>query len=68
MHEFAYALTELPIDNGVRREACGLVRRTRVRGVTVPAADVLIVACARYHGAALVAAGSNFAPLASVDS
>jgi predicted nucleic acid-binding protein len=37
-----------------------LARRCRAAGVTVPATDVLIDACARRHGAALEQADADF--------
>ena len=67
LREFAGVLPLLPIDAGVWREACGLARRARAKGVTVPATDVVIAACARHHGAALEAADTDFELLASVD-
>ena len=68
LRHFADALPELATDEGVWMEAYDLARRARARGVTVPAVDVLIAACARYHGAALETADSDFGLLASVDN
>lgn len=67
LREFADALPELSIDEGVWRQAYDLARQARARGVTVPAVDVLIAACARYHGAAIETADTDFELLASVD-
>lgn len=66
LREFADALPELAIDEGVWRQAYDLARQARTRGVTVPAVDVLIAACARYHGAAIETADTDFELLASV--
>ena len=67
LREFADTLPELVIDEGVWRQAYDLARQARARGVTVPAVDVLIAACARYHGAVIETADSDFELLASVD-
>lgn len=68
LRDFASVLPELSINDGVWQQAYDLAQRARARGVTVPAADVVIVACARYHGAALETADTDFALLVSVDS
>ena len=61
--EFAITLPELEIDDGVWADAHELARRARARGVTVPATDLLIMACAEHHGAALETADRDFALL-----
>ena len=66
LRDFARVLPELPIDDGVWRGAYELAQRARARGVTVPATDILIAACARRHDAALETADSDFELLASV--
>jgi len=68
LREFASALPELSIDEAVWREAYDLARRARARGITVPAADLVIAACARHHGAALETADTDFALLTTMDS
>ncbi len=68
LRHFANALPELAADESVWQEAYNLARQARARGVTVPAADVLIAACARYHGAALETADSDFMLLESIDN
>ncbi len=67
IQEFSNALTELAIDDSVWTEAFDLARRARARGVTVPAADLVIAACARRHGAVLETADRDFTLLASID-
>ena len=67
LQDFADTLPELVIDEGVWRQAYDLARQARARGVTVPAVNVLIAACARYHGAAIETADTDFGLLASVD-
>lgn len=53
-------LPELPITAQVWGDACALARDARKAGVTAPATDVLILACARHHGVGLVHADSDF--------
>ena len=66
LRHFAAALRVLPMDDAVWSAAYDLARRARTRGVTVPAADVLIAACAHWHGAALESADKDFARLGSL--
>lgn len=66
LREFDGALTALPIDNDVWEVACDLAREARSRGVTIPATDLLIFACARRHGAVLESADSDFGRLAQL--
>ncbi|MDD9988070.1 MAG: PIN domain-containing protein [Spirochaetaceae bacterium] len=76
LRHFARTLPEVPIDEGVWQAAYDLARRARARGVseanltqrvTAPAADVLIAACARRHGASLEYADSDFDLLEPVE-
>lgn len=60
LRDFAAVLPVLPIDDDVWSDAYALARRARSRGVTVPATDVAIAACARIHGAAIESADSDF--------
>ena len=62
------ALPELAMDDSVWTEAFDLARRARARGVTVPAADIAIAACARRHGAVLATADRDVALPASIDT
>lgn len=66
LHEFARVLPQLPMDETVWNEAYDLARRARSSGITVPATDVVILACARRHGASIETADSDFELLASV--
>ena len=66
LRHFAAVLPDLPIDPDVWSAAYDLARRARARGVTVPAADVLIVACAHRHGATLESADNDFELLSDV--
>ena len=66
LRDFEAVLTELPIDDEVWSTAYELVRRARAAGVSVPATDSLIAACARRHGAELETADSDFERLAAI--
>ena len=63
----AEALPELPIDEEVWRAAYDLAQQARNQGVTVPATDLLIAACAGRHATALETADSDFDLLAALD-
>ena len=50
LHALAEVLPELSMDEEVWRMARELADRSRKAGRTAPVQDVLIAACARYHG------------------
>lgn len=66
LREFETALPELPIGPDVWTASFDLARRSRTRGITVPAADLLIAACARVHAVAIEAADAEFAAIEQV--
>jgi predicted nucleic acid-binding protein len=66
LREFERRIPELSIDAEVWSDACDLARRCRAAGVTVPASDVLIAACARHHGADLEHADADFDAIARI--
>lgn len=66
LREFDAVLLELPIDDEVWSTAYALARRARASGVSAPASDILIAACARRHDVDLETADSDFDLLASV--
>jgi predicted nucleic acid-binding protein len=66
LRDFEAVLPELPIDGEVWAGAYELARCARAAGVSVPATDILIAACARRHGAELETADSDFERLAAV--
>ncbi len=66
LREFARVLPDLAIDSDVWRKAYELAMQASARGVTAPATDVLIAACALHHGADLESADSDFDHLAAV--
>ena len=65
LRDFESVLPELAIDDEVWTTACDLARSARAAGVSVPATDILIAACARRHGAELETADSDFEQLAN---
>lgn len=66
LREFEAVLPDLQIDAEVWDSACELARRARSQGISVPATDVLIAACARRHGADLVSVDTDFRLLAGI--
>lgn len=66
LRDFARVLPELPITDEVWQLAYDLARQARARGITMPAGDLVIAACARYHKADLETADSDFARLEKV--
>jgi predicted nucleic acid-binding protein len=66
LREFETALSELPIGSDVWTASFDLARRARARGITVPATDLLIAACARVHGVGIEAADADFAAIEQV--
>jgi predicted nucleic acid-binding protein len=63
LRDFERLLPELAIDPEVWDAAFDLARRARSAGVSVPATDILITACARYHRVELEHADSDFSRL-----
>jgi len=68
LREFERLLPELAITPEVWNEACDLARRCRAGGVTVPATDILIAACARHHGAHLEHSDGDFEAIAGAST
>ena len=66
LRDFEAVLPELAVDDEVWAGAYELARRARSAGVSVPATDILIAACARRHGADLETADSDFERLAAL--
>ena len=63
LRDFERLLPELAIDNTVWNAAFDLARRARSAGISVPATDILIAACARQHRVELEHADSDFVQL-----
>jgi predicted nucleic acid-binding protein len=66
LRQFEKRIPELEITREVWSAACELARRCRAAGTTVPATDIVIAACARYHGAGLEHADTDFDSVAAV--
>lgn len=62
--QMAAVLECLRIDDEVWKSALTLAQTCRAAGVTVPAADLLIAACADHHGVELVERDGHFAQIA----
>lgn len=60
LKDFERVLPELPITADVWDHAFALARSCRAAGASVPATDLLIMACAHHHGADLVHADRHF--------
>jgi predicted nucleic acid-binding protein len=58
--DFEKTLTELPMTDDVWDLACNLAQKARAAGATIPASDLAIAACARYHDAVLEHSDSDF--------
>lgn len=68
LRDFEAVLPELAIDDEVWSAAYEFARSARSAGVSVPASDILIAACARRHGVALETADADFDRLAVVST
>ena len=66
LRDFEAVLPELSIDAKVWSGAYELARRARAAGVSVPATDILIAACAQRHGVGLETADSDFERLTAI--
>jgi predicted nucleic acid-binding protein len=64
LREFGEILPELEMTPEVWDKACKLAEQARLAGLTVPAADLLITACARHYGASIEAVDMHFSELA----
>lgn len=66
LRDLERVLPELQIDANVWQAAYDLAFRARTAGVTIPASDLLIAACGRYHGAALETSDTDFDQLVNL--
>lgn len=64
LRTFERHIPELAMSAEVWNAACGLARRCRAAGVTVPATDLLVEACARHYGATVEHADVDFDQIA----
>jgi predicted nucleic acid-binding protein len=63
LREFEQVLAELEVTPEVWERATDLARRARAVGLTVPAADILIIACARHLGVEVESTDAHFVAL-----
>ena len=63
LREFEETLPELEMTPEIWDKACALARSARLAGLTTPASDILIMACARHYGASIDAVDAHFAEL-----
>ena len=66
LRDFERVLPELELDENAWRVAYELARRARGAGISVPATDLLIAACAQRHGAELEHSDADFERLATL--
>ncbi len=66
LREFEGVLPELSMPTEVWELAYELARRARAAGRTIPIADLLICACARYHQVEVLSVDEHFAALAEL--
>ena len=63
LREYEQVLPELEIGSVIWDEACELARRARAAGLTCPAPDVVIAACARHYQAGVESEDGHLAAL-----
>lgn len=66
LRDYDEAITDLPISGPVWVAAQQLASRCRAAGITAQATDLLIAACARYHGVDVETADADFARILAV--
>jgi hypothetical protein len=63
LKDLEQAVPELAIDDDVWSLSYALARKARSAGITVPATDLVIAACAKHHGAEIETADADFAAI-----
>jgi predicted nucleic acid-binding protein len=66
LRDMEATLPELEITTEVWESAVELAQQARAKGLTIPATDLLVAACARHHGADLEHADSHFDQIADL--
>jgi predicted nucleic acid-binding protein len=66
LRDLERGIAELAIDDDVWAVSFDLGRRARAKGISVPATDILIAACALHHGAVIETCDSDFDMLNSL--
>lgn len=68
LRDFERLLPDLAVTEDVWGLACELACKARAAGISVPATDLLIAACARHHSAELEHCDSDFDLLRKIES
>lgn len=66
LREMEQTLTDLPTTAEVWELAVDLAQQAKMKGLTIPATDLLVAACARYHEVGLEHADSHFDQIANL--
>jgi predicted nucleic acid-binding protein len=66
LRELELTIEKVPTPPAIWEEACELARKCRKAGVTAPATDVLIVACAAHHKLEILHRDAHFDQIARV--
>jgi predicted nucleic acid-binding protein len=66
LRDLERGIAELAINDDVWAASFDLGRRARAKGISVPATDILIAACALHHGATIETCDSDFDMLNSL--
>ncbi len=65
-HHERRVIRDLEISAEVRRGACSLARAAQKDGQTIPAADLLVAACASHHGVEILHDDAHIAAIQSM--
>jgi predicted nucleic acid-binding protein len=68
LRDFERYLPELPITDAVWDAAYAIARKSRAAGATAPGSDILIAACAQFHGVQIEHSDSDFDRLLALDA
>jgi predicted nucleic acid-binding protein len=66
LRDLEQQLEIIPTSAEVWKLACDYARAARGLGLTLPAADLLIAACAKHHGMGLIHQDAHFEQLAKI--
>lgn len=66
LEELRRTIHDLEISEPVWKDAYELARHTRAKGFTIPASDLLIAACARFHGVEILHVDKHFDAIANL--
>jgi predicted nucleic acid-binding protein len=66
LRDMEATLTDLEMGTEVWQLAVDLAQKARTKGLTIPATDLLVAACARHHGAEIEHADTHFDQIAKL--